>query len=118
MRCTLALSKALLLSSLTFFPFVSAQAATQQQICSNACAAASACRSQCSDGAGIDLYEACLCQGGCLCNAEICLQCCAVADNNVNVLANCATTYQLAAGNVISFCGIVRRPNPSLGARE
>ena len=66
----------LLLSFLILPSSVPAQATTQQQVCTNACAAANACDTQCNPGAGADTYAACLCQGGCLCNAEICLQCC------------------------------------------
>ena len=95
------------LSSLIFSISVAAQGTTQQQSCANACAAAYACDSQCDPGADVDTYEACLCQGGCLCNAEICLQCCEAVDNNTTVLASCNARYQIAAGNVISFCGIV-----------
>ena len=96
------------LSFLLFPISTTAQATTQQQICTNACAAAKACDSQCNPGTGADAYETCLCQGGCLCNAEICLQCCKVTGNNLAVLPSCNTANQIAAGDVISFCGIVR----------
>ena len=46
-------------------------------------------------------------KSGCLCNAEICLQCCQVSGNDVAVLGSCGAAYQIAAGDVISFCGIV-----------
>ena len=115
MHPTLTLTLPLLpvLSLLFFSSSISSQATSQQQICTNACAAASACYNQCTPAttgsdpyAGTDAHVNCECQGGCLCNAEICLGCCEAAGNNAPF---CGTLGQVAAGNVISYCAIVSR---------
>ena len=91
------------------------QGLTQNQTCANACAIAQACDSQCAPGtsynvdANINIYVECLCQSGCLCNAEICLQCCEAAGVNGADSDSCPY-IQLAAGNVLFFCRGVSRP--------
>lgn len=93
----------------------SAQGLTQNQTCANACTAAQACDSQCSPGTSYDVdantnaYVECLCQSGCLCNAEICLQCCDAAGVNGAGPDSCPF-IQLAAGNVLAYCSVVSRP--------
>ncbi len=93
----------------------SAQGLTQNQTCANACTAAQACDSQCDPGtsynvdANINAYVECLCQSGCLCNAEICLQCCDAAGVNGAGSDSCPF-IQLAAGNVLDYCSVVSRP--------
>ena len=93
----------------------SAQGLTQNQTCANACTAAQACDHQCVPGTSYDVdanthaYDECLCQSGCLCNAEICLQCCDVGGGNGAGPDSCPF-IQLAAGNVLDYCGVVSRP--------
>ncbi len=117
----------LLLSSLLFYTSTAAQAATQQQICANACAVTDACKSQCSPSAGGDVdakYEAfitCECQSGCLCNAEICSQCCEAAASaalGVTGPASCEGLVQLNALDVLSDCALVSWPSSFLDACE
>ena len=90
----------------------SAQALTQNQTCANACTAAQACDHQCVPGTGndpyvnTDIYNSCLCQSGCLCNAEICVQCCEAGGNNDPEFQSCPF-IQLAAGDVLAYCSIV-----------
>ena len=108
MSFTYAFSILLVLSSIS----TSAQGLTQNQTCANACTAAQACDYQCDPGSGndpyadTDLYVSCLCQSGCLCNAEICLQCCEAAGNSDPDFQSCPF-IQLAAGNVLGYCSIV-----------
>ena len=91
-----------------------AQGLTQNQTCANACTAAQACDSQCEPGTGNDPYAntdiwiACLCQNGCLCNAEICLQCCEASGNNDPGFPSCQLA-DLAAANVVEVCSVVSR---------
>ncbi len=91
------------------------QGLTQNQTCANACTAAQACDHQCvpgtSDNAEADTnaYVDCLCQSGCLCNAEICLQCCEAAGVNGADSDSCPF-IQLAAGDVLAYCSVVSRP--------
>lgn len=91
-----------------FSAFISAQGLTQNQICTNACTAAQACSSQCAPGTGHDpftnndIHITCLCQTGCLCNAEICLQCCEAGDSDP--LASTCRLTSLNAGDVIGQC--------------
>ena len=115
MHTTFTLPLLPLLSLLLFSNSISSQTTSQQQICSNACAIAGACYNQCtslSSGyslnnyAGANAQLACESQGGCLCNAEICLSCCEAAGNNAPF---CSTLNQAAAGDVISYVGIVSR---------
>ena len=93
----------------------SAQGLTQNQTCANACTAAQACDHQCVPGtsynaeADTNVYVECLCQSGCLCNAEICLQCCDAAGVNGAGPDSCPF-IQLAAGNVLDYCSVVSRP--------
>lgn len=93
----------------------SAQGLTQNQTCANACTAAQACDHQCVPGTSYDIqadtnaYADCLCQSGCLCNAEICLQCCDAAGVNGAGPDTCGF-IQLAAGNVLAYCSVVSRP--------
>ena len=92
-----------------------AQGLTQNQTCANACTAAQACDHQCDPGtsynadADTNVYVECLCQSGCLCNAEICLQCCDAAGVNGAGPESCPF-IQLAAGNVLAYCSGVSRP--------
>ena len=99
-----------------------AQGLTQNQTCANACTAAQACDHQCEPGSGndpyadADIYVSCLCQSGCLCNAEICVQCCEAAGNNDPEFQSCPF-IQLAAGDVLAYCSLVSMvvfPFPSL----
>lgn len=89
----------------------SAQGLTQNQTCANACTAAQACDHQCVPGTSYNAdadtiaYEECLCQSGCLCNAEICLQCCDAAGVNGAGPDSCPY-IQLAAGNVLAYCSV------------
>ncbi|KAM0794888.1 hypothetical protein BDR22DRAFT_826510 [Usnea florida] len=89
--------------------FTSAQRLNQNQTCANACTAAQACDFQCAPGTTYNLdtdteiYIDCLCQNGCLCNAEICLQCCEAAGVN-GADPNSCPFIQLWAGNVLAVC--------------
>ena len=110
----------LLILPLIFSTYISAQGLNQNQTCANACTAAEACDHQCSPGTGYDpiantnLYVDCLCQSGCLCTAEICLQCCEAAGNADPDFPSCPF-IQLAAGNVLGYCTVVSRQfSPSL----
>ena len=100
----------------TFSAFTSAQGLNQNQTCANACTAAQACDHQCDSGTtynldtNYDIYVDCLCQSGCLCNAEICLQCCEAAGDNGADSDSCPF-IQLAAGNVLLVCSIVSLPS-------
>ncbi len=93
----------------------SAQGLTQNQTCANACTAAQACDHQCAPGTSYNVeantndYVDCLCQTGCLCNAEICLQCCDAAGVNGADSDSCPF-IQLAAGNVLAVCSVVSQP--------
>ena len=93
----------------------SAQELTQNQTCANACTAAQACDHQCVPGTtynvdvNTNVYVECLCQSGCLCNAEICLQCCDAAGVDGAGPDSCPF-IQLAAGNVLAVCSVVSRP--------
>ena len=99
----------------------SAQGLTQNQTCANACTAAEACDHQCVPGTSYDIdantnaWLECLCQSGCLCNAEICLQCCDAAGVDGAGPDSCPY-IQLAAGNVLAVCSAVSRPFPFLPA--
>ena len=123
------LTSILLILPSIFSTFTSAQGLTQNQTCANACTAAQACDHQCAPGTGPDPYAdtniwiACLCQSGCLCNAEICLQCCDAAGgagdySPVLGLAFSCGLSQLGAGNVVDVCSIVSRPFFYSCARE
>lgn len=112
-----------------FSTFTSAQGLTQNQTCANACTAAQACDHQCAPGTGYDayantnIYIACLCQSGCLCNAEICLQCCDAAGGAGNYnpalgLASSCGLSQLGAENVVDVCSVVSRPSSYSHARH
>ena len=116
----------LVFSCISFSASISAQGQNQDQTCDNACTVAQACNDQCvpailNSVEAAKLYIDCLCQSGCLCNAEICLQCCdATSDNAFNV-ASCGS-LNFNATNVLDTCGIVSRPfsfsrahNPSRG---
>ncbi|KAK0507549.1 hypothetical protein JMJ35_010072 [Cladonia borealis] len=87
----------------------SAQGLTQNATCANACTAARACDSQCAPGtsydidANTDAYVECLCQSGCLCNAEICLQCCDAAGVNGAGPDSCPY-LQPPSSNVLYIC--------------
>ena len=108
------IASVLFLSSI-FSASTSAQGLTQNQTCANACTAAQACDHQCVPGTTYDVtantntYVDCLCQSGCLCNAEICLQCCDAAGVNGAGPDTCPF-IQLAAGNVVAYCSVVSRP--------
>ena len=92
----------------------SAQGLTQNQTCANVCTAAEACNVQCAPGtsndaeADEDAWYDCLCQSGCLCNAEICLQCCDAAAGNGAGSDSCPF-ITLATTNVLDFCSLVSR---------
>lgn len=108
------LTSMLLILPSFFSAFISAQGLTQNQICTNACTAAQACSSQCAPGTGRDpftnndIYITCICQTGCLCNAEICLQCCDAGDSDP-LTSTCKLTA-LTAGDVIGQCsGVSQR---------
>lgn len=114
------LTSILLILPSIFSTSTSAQGLTQNQTCANACTAAQACDHQCAPGTGYDPYAntnifiACLCQKGCLCNAEICLQCCDAAGGAGNYdpvlgLAFSCGLAQLGAGNVVDVCSVVSR---------
>ena len=93
----------------------SAQGLTQNQTCAGACTAAQACDHQCVPGsrndpyANTDIYVSRLSQSGCLCNVEICLQCCEAAGNNDPDFQSCPF-IQLAAGSVLAYCSVVSVP--------
>ena len=107
----------LLIFFVTFSAFTSAQGLNQNQTCANACAAAQACGFQCNPGTtynpetNTDIWIDCLCQSGCLCNAEICLQCCEAAGDNGADSDSCPI-IQLAAGDVLNICSTVSLPFP------
>ena len=98
--------------------FTSAQRLNQNQTCASACTAAEACYLQCIPGttstpdADPEIYVDCVCQSGCLCNAEICLQCCEAADNPI------CPFNQLPAENVLEFCSTVSLPSSFLCERN
>ena len=101
----------------TFSAFTSAQELNQNQTCANACTVANSCDLQCTTGTtyysetDTDIYVDCLCQSGCLCNAEICLQCCEAAGDTGAELELCPSILY-AAGNVLEVCSIVSLPFP------
>lgn len=101
----------------------SAQGLTQNQTCANACTIAEACDYQCAPGTSYNLdantyaYVECLCQSGCLCSAEICLQCCDAAGVNGAGPATCPF-LQLAAADVLAVCSLVSRPFSFVPARN
>ena len=111
-------SSMLLIFLVTFSAIASAQELNQNQTCANACNAAGACNGQCTPGTtynpqtNTDIWTDCLCQSGCLCNAEICLQCCEAAGVNGADSDSCPF-IQLLAANVLNICSIVSLPFPS-----
>ena len=109
------LTSTFLIFLVTFSTFTSAQGLNQYQTCANACTVAQACDLQCTPGTtynpetDTDIYVDCLCQSGCLCNAEICLQCCeAAVDNGAN--ATFCNLLQLTAGDTLEICSVVSLP--------
>ena len=107
----------LLIFLVTFSAFTSAQVLNQNQTCSNACTAAGACNGQCTLGTtynpqtNTDIWTDCLCQSGCLCNAEICLQCCEAAGVS-GADSDSFPFNQLFAAKVLDICSIVSLPFP------
>ena len=102
----------LLLSCIFFSASTSAQGLNQNQTCANACTAAQACDHQCEPGTTYDpivntnIWADCLCQSGCLCTAEICLQCCEAAGVNGADAESCPF-LNLPAANVLDVCTFV-----------
>ena len=99
----------------TFSAFTSTQGLNQYQTCANACTAAQACGHQCIPSTPSTTYNAetidCLCQSGCLCNAEICYQCCEITFGNGTDEGSCPFLLDTAGTvSVLSICGDVSLP--------
>lgn len=96
--------------------FTSTQGLNQYQTCANACTTAQACDHQCIPSTLNTTYDVetidCVCQSGCLCNAEICFQCCEVTSGNGNDAGTCPFLELDIDGalGVLAVCGDVSLP--------